>query len=133
MIIRKKIKIDNHPFFSNIKREAQVFRTYKEYDTNRVILLVLLFHYDENDNLLTYFPGNETSPIELIGENKTKVNPLTGQKVLPNEDETYPEGTIGEFEYLWNIAEQKQLTEAEMEDMYILLRINEINKQAYKL
>ena len=121
MIARNIIDISNHPILTDVTRKAQVFRSYKEYDTNRVVLVLNIFHY-KGDEEIKYFPKQ----IELISDNETKVDPQTGTIVektvlQPKENEEdpdvfdYPEGSIGEYQYLWYIVNvAKAYTEIEL-------------------
>jgi hypothetical protein len=128
MTTREKITITNHPVLTEVTREVQVFRSYKEYDVQRVVLVLNVFHYDSEGNAITYFPKQ----VELIASNTTFVNPQDGQILQPDEDGNYPEGAMGEYDYLWYIVNvQKAYTEVELEDMYAGLRIEQINKKLY--
>ena len=132
MITRNIIDIPNHPILTDVVRKAQIFRSHKEYDTNRVILKVLIFHYDKNGNQIKYLPGGTENPVELISDNETKVNPQTGAIVEKDENGEYVEEVIGEFDYLWTIVNTvKAYTEIELEEIYIGLRIDKINNKLY--
>lgn len=118
MITRNLINISNHPVLTDVTRKAQIFRSYKEYDTNRVILIVNIYHY-KDDVELKYFPKQ----VELISDNEVKVN---------QQGEIVDNGTIGEFDYLWNVVNvQKQFTEVELEEIYVTLRQTKINEKLY--
>ncbi len=122
MITRNIIDIPNHPVLTDVTRKAQVFRSYKEYDTNRVVLVLNIFHYKDGEEI-KYFPKQA----ELIADNETKVNPLNGQIV-----DSDTEGAIGEYDYLWYIVNTaKAYTEAELEEIYINLRTDKINTKLY--
>jgi len=133
MTTRKIIDIPNHPILKDVIRKAQVFRGYYEYDTNRVIIPVKIFHYLDGVEI-KYLPGGtDETYAELISDNETKVNPQTGEIVEKDENGEYPEGTMGEYDYLWylvNIA--KLYTPQELEEMYVPLRINKLNSKLYK-
>jgi len=119
MITRNIIDIPNHPVLTDVTRKAQVFRSYKEYDTNRVVLVINIFHYKDGEEL-KYFPKQ----VELIADNDVRVNPQTGDII--------EEGGMGEYDYLWYIVNTaKVYTEAELEEMYINLRIEKINTKIY--
>ncbi len=129
MITRNLIDITNHPDLENVTRKAQVFRAYNEYDTNRVIIPVKIFHYIDGIEV-SYFPDT----VELISDNDTRVNPANGQIVeaVKDADGNYPSNTIGEFDYLWNLVNVfKMFTQIQLEEMYISLRIDKLNKKLY--
>lgn len=129
MITRNLINITNHPDLKDVTRKAQVFRAYNEYDTNRVIIPVKIFHYID-DVEVSYFP----SMAELISDNDTRVNPANGQIVeaVKDADGNYPNDTVGEFDYLWNLVNvAKAFTQIQLEEMYISLRIDKLNKKLY--
>lgn len=126
--MEREIKdITNHPLFNDVTRKAQVSKSYKEYDNNKVILVLNIFHYKDNQEL-KYFPKQ----ISLIADNETKVDPNTGSIVLPNTNGEYPTTVIGEYDYLWSIVNVvKTYTEVELEELYINLRIDKINSKLY--
>jgi len=134
MITRNLINITDHPVL-NVTRKAQVFRSSLEYDSNRIILRVKVYHYDENNNLMDYLKNDIA---ELISDNNTRVNRLTGEIVEnpPIDPATgeFTEDTIGEFDYLWNLANVlKVKTIVELEEIYIGLRVDKINNKLYNL
>ena len=127
MITRNLIDIPNHPDLENVKRKAKVFRAYNEYDTNRVILAVEVFHYI-NDEEVNYFPKK----VDLISDNVTMVNPANGNIVEKDDEGNYPQGSMGEYDYLWNVVNvAKAYTQVQLEDAYINIRIEKINKKLY--
>lgn len=128
MVTRNLINIPNHPDLETVTRKARIFRAYNEYDTNRVIIPVDIFHYIDGIEI-NYFPKR----VELISDNETKVDPQTGDIVEKDEEGNYPEGSMGEFDYLWYIVNVAKLfTQIELEEMYINLRIEKINDKLYK-
>lgn len=123
MITRNLIDITNHPTISNITRKAQVFRSYDEYDTNRIIIPIKIFHYLDGIEQ-TYFPNY----YELIGGIGNFVNPINGNLVEKDEEGNYPEGSVPEYDYLWNIVNVlKNKTQIELEEIYVILRIDKLN------
>ena len=127
MITRNIIEITNHPLLTDITRKVQIFRSGKEYDSNRVILKVKVSHY-KNGEEIEYFPKY----VELIVDNITMVNPSSGAIVQPDAEGQYPAGSIGEYDYLWDVVNvAKTYTEAELEEIYIPLRISQINTKLY--
>lgn len=127
MITRNLIDIPNHPLLTDVVRKAQVFRSYNEYDTNRVVMPVKVYHF-KDDQPLNYFPKD----VELIVDNDTMVNPATGAIVEKDEEGNYPEGSIGEYDYLWAVVNvAKAYTQQELEEIYIPQRIEKINAKLY--
>lgn len=130
MITRNIINIANHPVLKDVTRKAQVFRSYKEYDSNRVVLVVNIFHYKDGEEI-KYFPKEVT----LISDNDTRVNPATGdiiENAPKDEDGNYTPETMGEFDYLWYIVNTAKIyTEIQLEEIYISLRQDKINSKLY--
>lgn len=130
MITRNLINIPNHPLLENVVRKAQIFRGYYEYDTNRVIIPVKIFHYIDGVEI-NYLPKE----VELVSDNNTRVNPQTGAIVEnspKDEDGNYTSATMGEYDYLWYLVNTAKLyTPQELEEMYIPLRIDKLNSKLY--
>lgn len=130
MTVRNLINIPNHPTLTNVTRKAQVFRGYYEYDTNRVIIPVKIFHYLDGVEI-NYLPKEA----ELISDNLTRVNPQTGaivENAPKDENGNYTSETMGEYDYLWYLVNTAKLyTPQELEEMYIPLRVDKLNSKLY--
>lgn len=128
MINRNLIDLPNHPDLPSVTRKALIIQTINNYLGNGVGMKVEIFHYI-NGIEAKYFP----KPVELFSDNEDFVNPSTGDKVEKDEDGNYPEGSVGEYDYLWTIVNvMKAKTQVELEEIYILKRIDKINEKLYK-
>lgn len=133
MIQRNLIDLPNHPTIPTLTRKAEVIASHNGYAANKIILTVKVYHYDVNGELANYI----NSEVQLIADNETRIDPQTGE-INENPVKDVDTGayldTIGEFEYLWSIVNVlKAKTQVELEEIYIQLRINKINKKLYSI
>lgn len=133
MITRKLIDLPNHPILTNITRKAQVDYTRDDSTLNEFLLYFNVYHYDETGKILNYFPKE----VRLRASNEDYVNSSTGEKVSKilneNNEEVWPEGSIGQYDYFYKLVNIfKALTQKELEEVYIIKRIEKINEQLYK-
>ncbi len=127
MRTREMIDIPGHPDIDGVTRKAQVTNGYNGYKDNRVVIPIDIFHYIDGVEL-NYFPKK----VELIADNNGYVNPQTGAIVEKDVNGNYPVGSVGEYDYLWDVVNvYKAKTQAELEDLYVNLRIDVINRKLY--
>lgn len=129
MTTRNLISIGNHPDIPNITRKAKVVSGDRNDEANTYALGVKVFHY------LNEIPktslDNKTA-IFLRASNNLMINPTSGAYVEKDEHGNYPEGSMGEYDYLWNIVNVlKTHTFEELEDMYLSMRNDKINQLLY--
>lgn len=138
MITRNLIDLPNYPQLVGITRKAQVRQSIRNDASNCIDLDLNIFHYKDGVQI-NYLPND----VKLSADNNDFVNPQTGTKVdkvpvLDSETqeqigEEYPEGSIGEYDYLWNLVNVlKVKTQVELEEIYILNRVETINEKLYK-
>lgn len=125
---RNLIDITNHPDLPNVTRKVEVIQAINNYKKNIIDLRLEVHHYVDGAEV-KYFPKSA----DLIGDNESKVNPINGAVVFPDvETGKYPEGSIGEYDYLYYIVNTaKAYTQVELEDIYVQLRVAVINKKLY--
>lgn len=134
---RKLIDLPNHPYLPNVARKGQVHEVKPNYHEKTVALVVDVFHYDEDGNLLKGL----NSRCEIVADNNDIVNYATGDEIpkdekgvyITDEDGNYPDNSIRNFDYLWDLVNiSKLLTMEEAEDLYVSKSIDKINQKLYK-
>jgi len=134
MQVRKIIKLPDYPTLKDIIRTAQVNYSIHYSSTNELLLYVDIFHHDKEGNLLTYLPNQ----VRLHAHNEDYVNISTGEyvdKIINEEtkEEHWPENSIGQYDYLYKLVNiDKLFTQEELEDIYILKKVDKINELSYK-
>lgn len=133
---RNLISIPNHPNLKDVIRKVAIVKhqrycKFKDADDteNKIILDLFVMHFDENGK-----PQNKLNGfVYLFSDKNDYVNPLTGEKVEKDEEGNYPEGSVIEFDYLWDLVYTKKLlTDLQLEEMYVLKRVDKINEKLYK-
>lgn len=126
MTTRNLITIPNHPVITSITRTAQVLESQNIYKNNTCPMSIGVHHY-MNDVEITYM----YKEVQIVADN-TMIDPNTLAYVVTDDNKKYPDGSIGEFDYLYNLVNVlKTHIQSELEEMYINLRIDRINDKLY--
>lgn len=123
---RNLISITNHPLFPLITRKAQVRGCNNQYEAGTAEMVLNIFNYIDGVEVKDMF-----RQVSLTATNESKINPSTFQYVEAGEDGSYPEGTSGEYDLLFSLLESKTKSQFELEELFIGLRIESINKKLY--
>lgn len=107
-----ELEIIDSPRHKGIKRKARLIKFIRE--SNKLTLDIQIDYYlDDNGsygkilsgNFFTdpnnMFPTNRVCP---VATNETMVDPNTGELVEKDEEGNYPIGSIGEYDYFYNIS-----------------------------
>ncbi len=124
---RNLINITNHPILTDVNRKAFVHETHNKYSDKAAVMTVRVVHFIGGIEMPSL---NED--IYLRADNSIKVNPATFAYANADEDGNYPEGSVNEYDLLFNLIEEKNFSILELEDMFIGLRITEIDQKLYK-
>lgn len=127
MKTRNLIPITNHPKLPAITRKAQVRRCDNHYEAGTAEMVL---------NIFNYLDGVEIKEMERqvsLAADNAMINPDTFNYVEADENGNYPEGSVGEYDYLYTLIESGTKTQFELEEMFINLRIETINKKLYNL
>lgn len=124
--IRNLIDITDHPDLINVIRKVKIVSCNNEYDNNRVSLSIKVLH----------FIGNKPLPkldgdVYLYAENDQMINPLTGNDVVKDEKGEYPEGSIGEYDFLFGLVKNNKANQISLEELYVIKRVDKINNKLY--
>jgi hypothetical protein len=122
MRTRELISLPNHPIFPTITRKAIVGNMKDDSDNNTVQMTVNIYCYLDGEEVKDMF-----KQVPLVATNAIILNPQTFEKATPDEEGNYPEGSIGEYDLLFDLVKNKIKTIFELEDMYVQLRIDSIN------
>ena len=125
MRARNLINITNHPQFSSITRKAQVRSSDNHYEAGTVTMVLNIYSYLNEIELKDMF-----KQIVMFCDN-SMINPVTFEYVFANEAGEYPAGSVGEYDYLYDLVLNKTKTQFELEEMFITLRIPTINEKMY--
>lgn len=125
MRTRNLIPITNHPQLPTITRKAQVRKCDNHYEAGTAEMVLNIFNYNGDVELKDMF-----RQIKLVADN-SMINPNTFEYVTADEQGNYPEGSIGEYDYLFDLLESGTKTQFELEEMFISLRIETINQKLY--
>jgi hypothetical protein len=133
---RKLIDLPAYADLPNITRKASIHETKPHYKNKTVTLVVDVFHFS-GEKELAYLPGR----CEIVADNNDIVNALTGDEIpkdengkyITDEDGNYPDNSIPNFDYLWDLVNiKKVITMEQAEDLYVTKRIEKINSKLYK-
>ncbi len=127
MTDRDLIDIPVYPDLPNVTRKAYVEETHNKYGDKSSVMTVFVLHFIDGKEIF-YLPKT----VYLRADNTVYVNPLNMQYVTANEAGEYPEGSEKEFDLLYRLVKEKVYSILELEDMFINLRIDEINEKLYK-
>lgn len=152
MTTRKLIDITNHPDFDDVTRKVDIVQSINSYKTNCIDLHLEVLHF-KGGVQVDYFPKVAV----LMGDNQDFVDPKTGDKVewvdtiiYVKDDKgsdlldangnkvqdyissEYPQGSMGEYDYLHYVVNvAKAYTQEELEEIYVGKRVDMINKKLY--
>lgn len=125
MRTRSLINITNHPEIPEITRKAQVRKCDNHYEAGTAEMVL---------NVFSYLNGVELKEmrrqVKLWADN-SMINPETFEYVVADENGNYPEGSVGEYDYLFDLLESGVKTQFELEEMFITIRIETINNKLY--
>ncbi len=127
MINRDLVEITNHPLIDSVTRKARVRLTENNYEANIAKMYIKIFHFSKSIEIISM-----EKEVILIADN-SMINSQTFAYVIKDENGNYPDGSVEEFTYLYNLLVSKAKTQFELEELYIPLRIEAINKKAYNL
>ena len=96
----QKIAISSSPGYPDVARKIAVAGRNEDYKSQTVTLICFVEHYDAQGYRLNAFQCIERDPFLLVADNSSKVNPETGALVFPDETGNYPEGSIGQYDWL---------------------------------
>lgn len=96
----QRIGISPSPGYPDVVRKIVVIGRNEDYQNQSVTLICMIEHYDENDYRLNAFRAIERDPFLLMADNTSKVNPETGALVFPDQAGNYPEGSVGQYDWL---------------------------------
>ena len=91
-----------------LKRKASAEKLSYSLGTKTVSVLWRVdFYADDNGAYGTAInrPGINSYFKETVADNTVKVNPSTGEILKPDKDGNYPTGSIGQYDFFFNLAE----------------------------
>lgn len=96
----QRIGISSSPGYPDVVREIVVVGRNEDYQSESVTLICMIEHFDGLGHRLNSFRAIERDPFLLMADNSSKVNPETGALVFPDQVGTYPEGSVGQYDWL---------------------------------
>ena len=127
MITRNLIPITNHPLIDSVTRKALVRLTKNDYEANQAKMHIKVFHYSDDVEIVSM-----EKEIILVADD-SMINPLTFEYAIVDEEGNYPANSVSEFTFLYNLVASKVKNQFELEELYIPLRIDAIDKKLYNL
>lgn len=132
---RTAINLPEHPAFPGIERKAIVYKnqTYYKYDgfevtEKKVILDLMIFHFKDGVSFAAL-----DNTILISTDKNDFINPQTMELVEKDAEGNYPDGSVCEYDFLWNLVNiSKSKLPIELEELYILSRLPKINEKAYQ-
>lgn len=126
METRKLIDIPNHPKLTGITRKAQIRKTDNHYENGSVEMVINIFSYLDGVELKDMF-----RQIIMVASNEEMINSQTFEVLEKDEEGNYPTEAVPEYDFLFSLVKNNVKTIFELEEMYVTLRADLINKKLY--
>ncbi|GGM81798.1 hypothetical protein GCM10010967_11940 [Dyadobacter beijingensis] len=96
----QRIAISSSPGYPDVVRQIVVVGRNEDYQNESVTLICMIEHFDGTGYRLNSFRAIEREPFLLMADNSSKVNPENGALVFPDQSGNYPEGSVGQYDWL---------------------------------
>ncbi|WP_254561789.1 hypothetical protein [Dyadobacter diqingensis] len=96
----QRVEISPSPGYPDVVRKIIIAGRNEDYLAKTVTLICRIEHYDQHNNRLNAFAAIERDPFLLVADDTSKVDPLTGALVFPDENGNYPIGATGQYTWL---------------------------------
>lgn len=96
----QRIGISSSPGYPDVVRQIVVVGRNEDYKSESVTLICMIEHFDGSGHRLNSFRAIEREPFLLMADNSSKVNPESGALVFPDQAGNYPEGSVGQYDWL---------------------------------